>query len=138
MSRAEWALRGVFLGLMAGVLLIAFLWLRGMRGLSPAQQLYAKAARGAGWGGVPYERHMTPHEFTQAVSRSVPGSRGPATYLADVYVRETYGNRPLPQMDVQRARQAWFRLRGVLVKHFFMRLRPWRGGLVEDDSDEIW
>ena len=113
-------------------------WLRGMRGLSPAAQLYAKTTRGAGWGGVPYEPHMTPHEYTQAVAKAVPGSRGPATYLADVYVRETYGNRPPAQMDLQRARQAWQRLRGVLVKHFFLRLRPWRTADASESDDELW
>ena len=138
-SRAEWAIRAVTLGLMAAILLIAFFWLRGMRGLSPAAQLYTKAARGAGWGGVRYESHMTPHEYTQAVAKAVPGSRGPATFLADVYVRETYGNRPPAQMDLQRARQAWQRLRGVLVKHFFTRLRPWRTAPVDDVADDdLW
>lgn len=138
-TRTEWAIRAVTIGLMAAILLIAFLWLRGMRGLSPAAQLYTKAARGAGWGGVRYEPHMTPHEYTQAVAKAVPGSRGPATYLADVYVRETYGNRPPAHMDLQRARQAWQRLRGVLVKHFFMRLRPWRTSPPDDTADDdLW
>jgi len=138
-TRGEWAIRIVTLLLMAAILFVTFLWLRGMRGLSPAAQLYTKAARGAGWGGVRYEPHMTPHEYTDAVARAVPGSRGPATYLADVYVRETYGSSPPAQMDLQRARQAWQRLRGVLVKHFFMRLRPWRSGPAENDADDdIW
>ncbi len=137
-TRTEWAIRIVTLGLMAAILLLAFLWLRGMRGLSPAAQLYTKAARGAGWGGVRYEPHMTPHEYTQAVAKAVPGSRGPASYLADVYVRETYGNRPPAQMELQRARQAWQRLRGVLVKHFFLRLRPWRRAVDETSDDELW
>jgi transglutaminase-like putative cysteine protease len=137
-SRAEWAIRIVTLALMGLIVLITFLWLRGMRGLSPAAQLYAKTARGAGWGGVPYEPHMTPHEYTQAVAKAVPGSRGPATYLADVYVRETYGNRPPAQMDLQRARQAWQRLRGVLVKHFFVRLRPWRTADTTESDDDLW
>ncbi|MDQ3549013.1 MAG: hypothetical protein M3439_09355, partial [Chloroflexota bacterium] len=57
-------------------------------------------------------------------------------YLADVYVRETYGNRPPAQMDLQRARQAWQRLRGVLVKHFFARLRPWRTAQGDASTDD--
>ncbi len=138
-TRTEWAIRGVTLALMALILFITFAWLRGMRGLTPAAQLYSKAARGAAWGGVRYEPHMTPHEYTQAVAKVVPGSRGPATFLADVYVRETYGNRPPAQMDLQRARQAWQRLRGVLVKHFFMRLRPWRANQEDEFADDdLW
>lgn len=137
-TRTEWAIRIVTIGLMAFILLITFLWLRGMRGLSPAAQLYTKATRGAGWGGVRYEPHMTPHEYTQSVAKAVPGSRGPATFLADVYVRETYGNRPPAQMDLLRARQAWQRLRGVLVKHFFMRLRPWQPSRADETDDDLW
>lgn len=139
LTRTEWAIRAVTIGLMALILLVTFLWLRGMRGLSPAARLYKKTTRGAGWGGVRYEPHMTPHEYTQAVAKTVPGSRGPATFLADVYVRETYGNRPPAQMDLQRARQAWQRLRGVLVKHFFLRLRPWgRQPVQESIDDDLW
>ncbi|MDQ3547335.1 MAG: transglutaminase-like domain-containing protein, partial [Chloroflexota bacterium] len=59
-TRTEWAIRAVTLSLMVLILAITFSWLRGMRGLSPAAQLYTKASRGSGWGGVRYEPHMTP------------------------------------------------------------------------------
>ena len=136
-SRTEWALRAAFLVLMIVTLALVYLWLRGMRGLTPASQLYAKAVRGATWGGVRPEAAMTPHEYARAMAREVPGSRAPATYLADLYVRETYGQRPIAQSEMLRARQAWMRLRGLLMKHFFSRLRPWRPSRVEED-DASW
>jgi hypothetical protein len=39
-------------GLMLFVVAVLFLWLRGMRGLTPSSQFYEKLGRGAGWGGV--------------------------------------------------------------------------------------
>jgi transglutaminase-like putative cysteine protease len=137
-SRAEWVIRFGVLGLMLLTVVVAFLWLRGMRGLTPATQLYTKLARGASWSGVRPEPAMTPHEYAQDIARTVPGSRGPVTYLADVYVRERYGNRPPAQMEMLRARQAWLRLRGLLVKHLILRLRPWRSGPVEDADEGDW
>lgn len=111
--------------LMLLVVLILYLWLRGLRGLTPANQFYLKLSRGAGWGGVRREPWMTPHEYARRVGEHVPDSRVPATYLTDLYVQETYGNRAPAQAEILRARQAWFRLRGVLLKHFFSRLKPW-------------
>jgi transglutaminase-like putative cysteine protease len=136
-TRAEWGIRLGFLALMAITLLFAFFWLRGMRGLSPAEQFYAKLTRGARWGGVRPEPAMTPNEYARVIATTVPGSRGPATYLADVYVRETYGNRPPAQMETLRARQAWLKLRGLLVKHFFVRIRPGRS-IDADQGDSDW
>jgi transglutaminase-like putative cysteine protease len=138
-SRVEWAIRIGVLALMLVTLVVAYLWLRGMRGLTPAAQLYAKTARGAGWGGIRQGPAMTPHEYAHSVARTVPGSRGPATYIADVYTREVYGNRPPAQSEMLRARQAWLRLRALLAKHFFLRLRPWRSASTTDEpDDDLW
>jgi transglutaminase-like putative cysteine protease len=124
--------------LMALVLALVYVWLRGLRGLSPAAQLYTKLSRGATWGGVRQAPSMTPTEYAQELGRAIPGSRGPAVYLADLYVRETYGQRPPAQADMLRARQAWMRLRGLLFKHFFARLRPWHKTRATTADDDIW
>lgn len=124
-TRTEWAVRVGFLGLMALALLLGYLWLRGMRGLTPVGQLYTKLGRGARVGGLKPTPAMTPREYARALGRDVPGSRAPATVLADLYERETYGKQTPTRMDLVRARQAWLRLRGLLVKYFFARLRPW-------------
>ncbi|HMM40431.1 MAG TPA: transglutaminase domain-containing protein [Thermomicrobiales bacterium] len=138
-TRLEWGIRGAIAVLMLATLALAFFWLRGLRGLSPTGQLYAKTVRGADWGGIAIDPSMTPSEMARSVADEVPGSRGPATYLADLYVRETYGGRPVPQTDLLRGRQAWLRLRGLLVKHFFSRLAPWRGRRGDDlEDDAAW
>jgi transglutaminase-like putative cysteine protease len=128
-TSTEWAVRAVSFTLMALVLLVLFLWLRGMRGLTPTEQLYTKFARGASWSGVRPTPSMTPHEYAQTVSKVIPGSRAPATYLADTYVKE---------MDLLRARQAWLRLRGLLLRHAVTRLRPWSRNRTEPEDDEVW
>lgn len=137
-SRVEWAIRGGIVGLMLAALVAAFFWLRGMRGLSPAGQLYAKTIRGADWGGVRTQPSMTPRELAATIADEVPGSRGPAAYLADLYARETYSGREVPQTDFLRGRQAWGRLRGLLVKHFFSRLVPWKTARRDDDDEAAW
>ena len=136
-SRLEWAIRAAIAALMLGTLTLAFFWLRGMRGLSPTGQLYAKTIRGAGWGGIHVDPSMTPHEIARSVATEVPGTRGPTSYLADLYVRETYGGRPVPQTDLLRGRQAWLRLRGLLVKHFFSRFAPWTNRHEDDQDDDL-
>lgn len=124
--------------LMVLTVVVVFLWLRGMRGLSPTNQFYAKLSRGAGWGGVRRNPAMTPHEYAQSVGEVVPGSRTPAVFLTDLYVQETYGRRKLAQTDILRARQAWLRLRGTLLKHFFTRLRPWNRPSKTTSDDGDW
>lgn len=124
--------------LMFGIVALLFFWLRGMRGLSPAGQFYAKLHRGAGWGGVRRQPWMTPHEYARSVGDTVPGSRAPASFLTELYVQETYGNKPPAQSEILRARQAWLRLRGVLLKHFVLRFRPWgkKSPAVTDDGED--
>lgn len=125
--------------LMLGIIALLFFWLRGMRGLTATGQFYAKLHRGAGWGGVQRKPWMTPHEYARSVGEVVPGSRSPANYLTDLYVQETYGNKPPAQTDLLRARQAWLKLRGLLLKHFVLRLRPWgKHESIATDEGEDW
>jgi transglutaminase-like putative cysteine protease len=138
LTRQEIAIRAGTLTLMALVLVVLYLWLRGLRGLNPAAQMYTRLSRGGSWSGVKQTPTMTPTEYADLLGRSVPGSRLPAKFLADVYVRETYGNRPPVQADMLRARQAWLQLRGLLLKHFFQRLRPWKGSAPPDDDTGDW
>jgi hypothetical protein len=79
---------------------------------------------------------MTPNEYAQALAHDIPGSRGPAGYLTELYVQETYGRRAPTQMELVRARQAWQRLRALFLKYFFTRLRPWRPSPTADQDDD--
>ncbi len=120
------------------ILVVIYLWMRGTRGLSQTSRFYTKLARGASWGGVKAESHMTPHEYANAVNDKVPGVRQPVNYLTDIYVQETYSEKPVSQAQLLRARQAWNRLRGLFLKYFFVRLKPWGKRKVDDDGSDDW
>jgi transglutaminase-like putative cysteine protease len=136
-SWTELAIRIVPLVLLLIVLVVAYLWLRGLRGLSPAAAMYTRVSRGASWSGIQRDPAMTANEYAQAIGDSVPGSRQPVRYLTDLYVSETYSPRTATQSELLRARQAWMRLRSLFLKNVFLRLRPW--GKHEDEQDtEEW
>lgn len=130
------AVRIVPLVLLLIVLVVAYLWLRGLRGLSPAAAMYTRVSRGASWSGVQRDPAMTANEYAQAIGDTVPGSRQPVRYLTDLYVSETYSPRKATQSELLRARQAWMRLRSLLLKNVFLRLRPWSKHEDEQDSEE--
>lgn len=132
------ALRVVPLLLLLGVLVIAYLWMRGTRGMSPSNQMYAKLAKGATWGGIRAERAMTPHEYAEHISGTVSGSRQPVTYLTDLFVQETYGKVNPTQAELLRARQAWLRLRSLFLRHFVSRLLFWRSNVETEYDDDEW
>ena len=67
---------------------------------------------------------MTPYETASIIGDRVPGTRQHVRFLADVYVRERYGGQEPEAQDVGRARHAWLRLRGLMIRYFF--LGRWR------------
>jgi hypothetical protein len=74
---------------------------------------------------------MTPFEYARSIATTVPGSRTDAEYLADLYVRERYGNQQLASPDLTRARAAWLRLRGLFVKYALLHRWRKRGARTE-------
>ena len=132
------AVRVVPLTLLLGVLVIAYLWMRGTRGMSPSNQMYAKLSKGASWGGIRAERAMTPYEYAEHISGRVSGSRQPVTYLTNLFVQETYGRVNPTQAELLRARQAWFRLRSLFLRHFVSRLLFWRSKVETEYDDDEW
>lgn len=120
----DWVLRGVIALILLVIAVVAFLWLRGMRGMSPATRLFTKVQRGAGWGGLPTKPSMTPYEYASTVSRHIPGARTHVNFLAALYVRERYGRHPATATDLSRARAAWLRVRVLLLRFLF--LQRWR------------
>lgn len=133
-SRVGWVMRGVAAVIVLAVAGVAFLWLRGMRGMSPVTQFYSKAQRGARWGGLHPRAAMTPYEFAASIGKQIPGSRTHVEYLADLYVRETYGHKPASSTELHRAHVAWSRLRGLLVR--FLLLGRWRARPIRDEEEE--
>ncbi len=119
-----WAVRVTIVLLLGIIAFMSYLWLRGTRGLTPATQLFTKVQRSASWGGVSVQSSMTPYETASIIGDRVPGTRQHVRFLADVYVRERYGGQEPEAQDVGRARHAWLRLRGLMIRYFF--LGRWR------------
>ncbi len=117
-------MRGIALVLLAVVGVFSYYWLRGLSGQSPAGQFYTRLQRGAAWTGITARESMTPFEYARSIGSTIPGSRTDADYLAEIYVKERYGNQSLASPEITRARAAWLRLRGVFVKYAV--LQRWR------------
>lgn len=112
--------------LTAGVgALLAFLWFRAFRGLSPSGQLFTRVSRASRWAGVRAPPGATPFEQADLVGQAVPGTRRSLTQITALYVAEQYGrHQPTPQ-EVRLARRAWLRFRGALLRSLLtLRRRP--------------
>ncbi|TVR69092.1 MAG: DUF4129 domain-containing protein [Sphaerobacteraceae bacterium] len=123
-TATQWVMRGIALVLLAFVGVFSYYWLRGLSGQSPAGQFYTRLQRGAAWTGITARESMTPFEYARSIGSTIPGSRTDADYLAEIYVKERYGNQSLASPEITRARAAWLRLRGVFVKYAV--LQRWR------------
>jgi transglutaminase-like putative cysteine protease len=123
-STGQWIMRAIAVLLLVAIGVVSFYWLRGLGGLSPAGQFYTRLQRGAAWTGVSAKESMTPFEYARSIGATVDGSRTDAEFLAEIYVRERYGNRRLAAPEITRARAAWLRLRGLFVKYAL--LHRWR------------
>jgi hypothetical protein len=120
-----WAVRAMIVVLLGLLGFVTYLWLRGLRGLTPTTQLFTKVQRSATWGGVPVRSSMTPYERASVIAERVPGSRQHVRYLADLYVRERYGGTEPDAQELGRARHAWLRLRSLMVRYLLVgRWRP--------------
>ncbi len=119
-----WAVRAMIVVLLGIIGFLMYLWLRGLRGLTPATQFFTKAQRSASWGGVPVKSSMTPYEYASMIGDRVPGSRQHVNLLAELYVRERYGGQTPESQEIGRARHAWLRLRGLMIK--FLLVGRWR------------
>lgn len=126
-----WIVRVMVVVLLGIIAFMTYLWLRGMRGLSPTTRLFTKAQRSASWGGVPVRSSMTPYEYASMIGDQVPGSRQHVRFLADLYVRERYGGQTPNAHEMGRARHAWLRLRGLMVR--YLLFGRWRRSRYEPD-----
>ncbi len=132
-STAQWIMRGIALVLLLAVGVFSFFWLRGLSGQSPAGQFFTRLQRGAAWTGITARPSMTPFEYARSIATAVPGTRTDAEYLAEIYVKERYGNRQLQSPELTRARAAWMRLRGMFLKYAL--LHRWRNSRRGSERD---
>jgi transglutaminase-like putative cysteine protease len=89
--------------------------------LSTIGAIYHNMLRLAGWAGASTPVSQTPYEHAVAVSRVVPDGERPALYIAGLYTRERYGNKPSSRGEQTKANQAWRELRPKLVRTTLLR-----------------
>ncbi len=107
----------VAIGLIAAVGAIGlFAWSWGLRGLSPAAGLYARAMRIGKLWGVRADAVTTPTEFASRVATAVPAAGIAARRISDLYERERYGGDRLTGELAESGSGAWKRLRGVALR----------------------
>ena len=109
-------------------LILTFLWLRGLRGLSPTGQFYARMTRSGGLAGVRPPPGTTPYEYAREVSRAVPGTRRSLDQIAGLYVREQYGGETPTVQEVRLVRRAWLTFRAALLRSIVSFRRHRAGG----------
>lgn len=128
-----WASALTGLALVAGVIAFVMAWRWGLRGLSPAGSLYARALKAGRWLGVRPEPTTTPAEYAELLGRSIPAAREPARAVANLYVAERFGARAPSPATSDAGQNGWRRLRGVFARSLLRRRRGrgarrgWRG-----------
>jgi len=128
-----WALGGAVL-LAVGALALLAAWSWGLRGLSPAGGLYARALRAGRWLGLRPSPATTPREYADQLGRSVPAAARPARVVSDYYARESFGGRPAEPGAAADAWRAWGELRRALARAGLRRrLTPGRGRSGRDE-----
>jgi transglutaminase-like putative cysteine protease len=108
------------------IVLLAFFWLSGFRGLSPGGQFYARMTRSGRLAGVRPPPGTTPYEWARAVGDRVPNARRSLDQITDLYVREQYAREEPTIQDLRMVRRAWLSFRGALLRSFlsFRRRAP--------------
>lgn len=103
--------------------LIGFLlWRRAFRGLSLAGATYGRMIRLASWLGLPAEPSQTPHEYADRLASAMPEGRPAIGQITNAYVLEQYAEVQPSDEEAAGLRQAWLRLRRMLIEHFGLRL----------------
>lgn len=108
------------------MVILAFLWLSGFRGLTPSGQFYARMTRSGRLAGVRPPPGTTPYEWARAVGDRVPNARRSLDQITDLYVREQYAREEPSIQDLRMVRRAWLSFRGALLRSFlsFRRRAP--------------
>lgn len=108
--------------LLGGLALLAMLtwaaawvvWLRPLRGLSPAAGAFARLARLTDWMGLGRRPADTPFEFEARLQRGFPQRRSDFSAIVDQFVRERFGRRA--DGDPSAMVTAWRSARDALLK----------------------
>lgn len=111
---------------LAGLLVAAALWLRGMARLPVFARPYAQVVRLTTWSGLGPRASQTPYEYTRDLARLAPGASGALQTIADAYVAGRYGAKNLDSDAFQRLAAAGAEARRVLFHTLAIgRWRQW-------------
>ncbi len=91
-------------------------WERPLRGLTPAESVFARLVRVARWLGLAPAPADTPHEYGRRIAGVIPDRREDISTIVDAYVRERFGRRGVDDAESARLGGAWQRLRDQLVR----------------------
>lgn len=119
-SRLPTALMWLALSLLLAFIL--YLWWRSWSPRGDEGELYAKLCRLASWGRLRPQPWLTPLEYGDRLSATLPSQGNAIHIIVETYGRWLYGKRGGTPEARQQLRGAWLSLRGELLKRIF---RPW-------------
>ncbi|GEM_PF-1683101 len=113
----------VLLGFLALVwLVMRFIWLYGLSGLSLPVQTYEKMSRLAALAQLRPAPGQTPLEFGNRLSGALPEAQGSIHDISQGYAKSVYSNKEETHQDAENVRNAWKDLRWKLV----LKVLHWR------------
>ena len=125
---------GISLASLLAVVLIAIFAIRQRRRdarISVTGLVYEKMLSRARWLGVREQKHATPLERAQMISRALPAVQSEAEHIALSYTRERFGGRTIDESDRTTLAKTWdsWRVewwRGVAIRARERILKPFR------------
>lgn len=114
-----WAGWLVLLALAIPLSIIAYRWQSAMRKARPplsAKSYYGKMLLWSRFLKLGPSAHQTPYEFSETLSREVPGTSQFTKSIARAYVRERFGRTPVSLNERHTLNRAWTSLRGRMVR----------------------
>ena len=106
-------------------LALAFIWNRGLYGITPVERAYAKMSRLGTLAGIERGAHQTPAGYAATLGAALPAIASSAQRIAYAFSSGRYGRGyELPQEDGGELDRAWLRLRGSLLGRALGRLNP--------------
>ncbi len=119
---------GIVFGVVAAVwLLLYWIWILGLRGLSPVERAYTRMSRLGAIAGLRRSADQTPIEYAAALSGMLGESASDAQRIAWEFAATRYTGGATVAAgdgDSQEMEQAWRNIRGGLIARAFRRLLP--------------